>query len=76
MRKCKIDKALDDLNAARGLAYPAIGFACYANLWGDPVRARRVYAICNVNGGVTNSPLQMRSARATLAAIRNATRAA
>ena len=74
MRKCKIDNALDALNAARGLAYPAIGYSYYADIRGDGARRRlprSIYTIISTGGGVTYSELNGATPRDTLCNIAN-----
>lgn len=54
MRKCKIDRLLDEINKLNGNAvYPQMGYLYYADIRGDGQNRRRVYAITNVSGGVT-----------------------
>lgn len=63
MRKCKIDIALDKLNAKNGLTYPMIGYSYFADIKGNGCRygRRYVYTIINENGGVSYSELNGRS---------------
>lgn len=71
MRKCKIDKALDELNAKRGLVYPQVGFLYFADVRGDGDKVnRRVWQIVNASGGITYSDLNARLSKLTLAKIR------
>jgi hypothetical protein len=72
MRKCKIDIAVDQLNAKRGLKYPMIGHLRYANIVGDGRRYRTLYVIINDNGGVSYSYFNARNPRAVLAKLRGA----
>ena len=54
MRKCKIDNLCDEINRLNGNAtYPQMGYLYYADIKGDGRNIRKVYAITNVNGGVT-----------------------
>jgi hypothetical protein len=70
MRKCKIDRALDELNAARGKKYPDIGYVYYADIKGNGgVSRRSIWHVIYQNGGVTRSELNKAYSRATLAAI-------
>jgi len=64
MRKCKIDHALDRLNASRGVKYPDIGYSYFADLFGG--RPRHVYTIINAGGGVTYASVNGATPRATL----------
>lgn len=67
MRRCKIDKALDTLNARNGKVSGQIGHLFFAEVYGDGVRRRRsVWQIINVAGGITYSPLNARSQAQTL----------
>lgn len=70
------EKLLRELNAARGLEYPAKGYAYFADVRGDggPLR-RSVWVIINGDGGVTRSCLNGRTARETCENIRAAIRA-
>ena len=71
------EKLLADLNAARGLVYPAKGYAFYADVRGNggPLRSS-VWVIVNGDGGVARSCLNGRNARETCENIRAAIRAA
>jgi hypothetical protein len=51
MKKCKIDKLCDAINAADGLTYPEPGYLYYANIVGDGRKHRNVYATMK-GGGV------------------------
>lgn len=54
MRKCKIDILLDEINKLNGNAtYPQMGYLYYADIRGDGRNIRKVYAIINIDGGVT-----------------------
>jgi hypothetical protein len=63
---------LDELNAARGVAYPAIGYSYYADIRGDGRNNKSVWTIINAGGGVTSSELNGKTPRDTCAKIRAA----
>jgi hypothetical protein len=73
----KTEKLLKELNAARRLAYPDIGYLCYANIRGDGSRPgyKSIYRIVNAGGGVSLSTLNKRSATRQCQAIGDAIRA-
>lgn len=67
MRRCKIDKALDTLNAINGKVGDQTGYLFFAGVYGDGVRRRRsVWQIINAAGGITYSSLNARSQAQTL----------
>lgn len=72
MRKSKIDIAVDELNARKGLTYPMIGHLRYANITGDGRSYRTLYVIINDGGGVSYSSYNARTPRKTLANLRAA----
>ena len=54
MKKCKIDRMIEDVNKLNGnCQHPQVGHLRYANIAGDGRNYRTVYAITNNNGGVT-----------------------
>jgi hypothetical protein len=66
----KTERLLDKLNAARGLSYPEIGFAYFADIRGDGFGRRSVYQIFNEAGGVIYSSLNGKTPRETCDRIR------
>lgn len=72
MKKCKIDLAVDALNAHKGLKYPMIGHMRYANIAGDGRRYRSLYVIINDGGGVAYSEYNARSPKETLRKLEEA----
>lgn len=66
------EKLLNELNAARGLKYPAIGYTFFADVTGDGTNRRRVYTIINARGGVTFSDLNAATPRKRCDKIRAA----
>lgn len=66
------EKLLNELNAARGLKYPDIGYSFFADVKGDGTNRRRVYTIINTGGGVTFSELNAATARQRCDKIRAA----
>ncbi len=69
------DKLLDELNALKGLEYPAIGYSYFADIKGDGRNHRSVYTIINEGGGVTYSSLNAASPRQRCDKIRAAIQA-
>lgn len=70
IRPKDIEAALAGLNRMKGLVYPAVGYVYYADVKGDGTNQRRVYRICNENGGVRIAyDLQGSTMRKTLANI-------
>jgi len=65
-------KLLAELNSAKGLSYPDIGYALYMDARGDGNYRPSVYIIINAGGGVTYSSLNATSARARCENIRRA----
>lgn len=72
MRKCKIDIAVDEYNARRGLTYPMIGHMRYANIVGDGRNYRTLYVIINDGGGVSYSEFNAATPKKTLEKLRAA----
>lgn len=70
MRKTTIDRLLSELNAVRGLSYPAVGYSYYANVAGDGRKRRSIYTIVNAGGGVAYSGLNAHTPRATCQLVR------
>ncbi|UUV43176.1 hypothetical protein RCCWILLIS_4 [Rhodobacter phage RcCWillis] len=66
------ERLLAELNAARGKAYPEIGYSYFADVTGNGIPRRRVYTIINGNGGVTFSDLNGATARERCNRIRAA----
>lgn len=64
-------RLLAELNAARGLVYPDIGYSYFGDVKGDGVFRPRVYTIVQ-GGGVTLSDLNAPSARQRCNKIRAA----
>lgn len=66
-------RLLAELNAARGLAYPDVGYTYFAGVTGAGGKYRpSVYTIINAGGGVTYSDLNDVSARKRCDKIRAA----
>ena len=49
------ERLLEELNAAKGLSYPQVGYSYFADVKGDGRNIRSVYTIVNAQGGVTYS---------------------
>lgn len=65
-----VESACQRYNKALGLiAWNSIGRLQWADIRGDGSSRRRLYAVCNENGGVCNSDKQRRTMRQTIAAI-------
>lgn len=65
-----VESACQRYNKALGLtAWNSIGRLQWADIRGDGSSRRRLYAVCNENGGVCNSEMQRRTMRQTIAAI-------
>lgn len=70
IRPKDITKAVAELNRARGLTYPAIGYVMYADVCGSGIPMTRCYRINNADGGVSYAyDLQGATLRKTLANI-------
>lgn len=53
MKRCKIDRMLEEINKLNGdCQYPQVGHLRYANIAGDGRNYRTVYIIVNECGGV------------------------
>ena len=46
------EKLLSELNKKKGLSYPQVGYSYYADIKGDGLNNKRVYAIIGEFGGV------------------------
>lgn len=57
------EKLLSQLNAARGLKYPDIGYSYFADVTGDGRKHRSIYTIINAGGGVTYSDMNASNSR-------------
>lgn len=68
------EKLLKELNAARGLKYPDIGYSYFADIKGDGRNIRSIYIIINENGGVCYSSLNGKTPRERCNKIRRAIR--
>ena len=66
------ERLLADLNAARGLKYPDIGYSYFADVKGDGTYNPRIWTICNQQGGVTFSDLNAATPRERCSRIRAA----
>lgn len=53
----RTEKLLDELNALKGLKYPAIGYTYFADIKGDGRNIKSAWVIINDGGGVTRSDL-------------------
>ena len=65
-------KLLKELNEARGLKYPDIGYLYWADVVGSGIHSPRVYYIINSDGGVTLSEYNAANAKKRCAKIRAA----
>ncbi|UUV43072.1 hypothetical protein RCDORA_99 [Rhodobacter phage RcDora] len=72
MARNMTERLLAELNAARGLKYPDIGYCYFADVKGDGTYNPRVYTIVNPQGGVTLSYLNAPSPRERCQKIRAA----
>jgi hypothetical protein len=52
MKRGTIDNLCEQINNARGVVYPQVGYLMYANIAGDGRRHRTVYAVINPDGGL------------------------
>jgi len=66
------EKLLKELNEARGLKYPDIGYLYWADVTGSGVYNPRVYQIINPGGGVSLSEYNDANAKKRCAKIRAA----
>ena len=66
------EKLLNELNELRGLKYPQIGYAYFADIKGDGRNIKSVYTITNEAGGVQYSSLNGKSPRKRCENIRQA----
>lgn len=57
------EKLLNQLNTARGLKYPDIGYSYFADITGDGRKRRSIYTIINAGGGVTYSEMNASNPR-------------
>ena len=76
MRATVTSDLLDQLNKAKGLKYPAVGYQYFADIKGDGTYQYRVWEVANPGGGVRYSSLNRPTARQRCAAIREAIAAA
>lgn len=74
MTKASTESLLAELNTARGLQYPEVGYCYFADVKGDGTYSPRVYTIVNTQGGVTLSCLNAPTARERCEKIRAAIR--
>ena len=66
------ERLLEELNAAKGLSYPQVGYSYFADVKGDGRNIRSVYTIVNAQGGVSYSPYNAATPRQRCANIRAA----
>jgi len=70
MRQCKIDILLTEINTARGLTYPSIGYLYYADIMCDGIkRPRTVWQIISEVGGVSKAHQLGGTIHKTIAAL-------
>ena len=66
------EKLLRELNDARGIVYPQVGYCFFADIKGDGRNIKKVYSVVNENGGAVYSNLNASTPRERCQRIRKA----
>lgn len=70
MRAPATQALLGELNAARGLKYPSVGYVYFADIKGDGQKHYAVWEVITLGGGVRRPSLNHRSGKVRCAMIR------